>query len=102
MVHPNSLRVLIFLPAIFRFFSHFHDISSLFQPFSHGFPQVFGPFLPCPPPFLKACGVEDGASAAPALPPAVAMEEARAEAWRAERWKRYGKYGGFIGKIWEI
>ena len=49
MVHPNSLRVLIFVPAIFRFFSHFHDISSLFQPFSHGFPQVFGPFLPCLP-----------------------------------------------------
>lgn len=32
----------------------------------------------------EACGVEDGASAAPALPPAVAMEEARAEEEDAE------------------
>lgn len=32
----------------------------------------------------EACGVEDGASAAPALPPAVAMEEARAEEENAE------------------
>ena len=100
-VHPNSLRVLILVPAIFRFFSHFHDISSLFQPFSHGFPQVFGPFLRCLPPWNKACGVEDGASGASAAPAAVtafppAVAEARAEAWRGERWKIYGKYGGLL------
>ena len=105
-VHPTSLRGLIFFPAIFRFFSHFHEISSLFQHFPMVFPKFCVPFFAASPRY-KACGVEDGASAAPAsalpaavtavtaLPPAVAME-ARAEAWPGERWKIYGKYGGLL------
>ena len=104
-VFPWFIQILYVFSYFFQPFSDSFPTFMTFQAFSSHFPMVFPkflvPFFPAPP-FLKACGVEDGASAAPALPPAVAMEEARAEAWRAERWKRYGKYGGFIGKIWEI